>query len=292
MRPAADSAAGETRRDPVPRGAAALLAAFVLAGLFAGGYELYTGTGAQLFAETHGAHAVPAPLLLALAVIGGGASFFSPCSLAITPSFLAYFLGAGADGPAPARRSLLAGSAWVALGIVLFYGLAGLFVTTVGAVVYEYLIYLIPVVGVGFLVLGGLTLSGRARLLDRVGRLNPVQRYFDETAARPGRAGAQALLVYGAAYGAAAHSCTLPIFLGIVLLPMGVGNYALAGAAVLLYGVAIAVLLVVMALLGQGVLMQARRLIGRRLQQLTGTLFLLTAVYLLHYFWVNYGFFG
>ena len=117
-----------------------------------------------------------------------------------------------------------------------------------------------------------------------------MQRYFDARVEKPGSASRPALVTYGAAYGAAAHTCTLPIFLGIVLLPLGAGNYVLAGFAVLLYGVAIAALLLVMAYLGQSVLLQIRRFIGRRLQQLTGVLFLLTAAYLLHYFWIDYGF--
>ncbi len=281
--------AGRTGKTRSPWGA--LLAGGLLVILFVTGYRLYTQLGARLFAQTHAAHALPPFLLLALAVIGGGASFFSPCSLAITPSFLAYFLGAGDGHEQPAaHRVLMKGSALVALGIVAFYAVAGVLVTVIGAVVYAFLIDLIPAVAAGFAALGVIILSGRGRALDRVGRLNPAQRLFDARTERAGDHHPSALIAYGAAYGAAAHTCTLPIFLGIVLLPLGTGNDVLAGVSVLLYGFAIATLLMVMALLGQSVLLSARRLVGRRLRQLTGVLFLLTAAYLLRYFSLNYGF--
>ncbi|TAL72041.1 MAG: hypothetical protein EPN56_03380 [Rhodanobacter sp.] len=144
-------------------GAAAVL---VLMGV--AGYFLYLHAGALL---QHG-RTLPPALLLALALAGGAASFFSPCSIAITPAFLAY-LTVGAppkEGVRSFSRPLVFAALLVALGIVVFYSLAGVVIGLVGSVAYDYLVYFIPVVGAIFLLLGMLI------LLDRTGLLSFLER--------------------------------------------------------------------------------------------------------------------
>ena len=265
---------------------AAAVALALLALIFVLGAYVYIHVGGKLFLQTHRVQGhVPPGLLLLLALVGGGASFFSPCSLAITPSFLMYFV---TEETATDRGRLLRGSALVAAGIIVFYAVAGALVTAIGAAIYNVLIYLIPLAATGFLLLGLLILAARADWLAPLAKLNPVQRYYEHALERRAP-GALRLFGFGAAYGAASHTCTLPIFLGIVLIPLATGNYLLAGAAVSLYGVAIALLVLLMALLGQQAVARVRRVAGRRLQQATGLLFVLTALYLFYYFGVNYG---
>ena len=223
----------------------------VLVVLFAGGAYLYVHVAGRLFARSQ--H-LPAPLLLALALVGGAASFFSPCSIAITPSFIGYLSGAG-DEPPGGRRRLVGPATLVASGIVAFYAAAGAAVGGIGSVVYNYLVYLVLVIGVVFLVLGYLLLTGRGDALMRIGATNPANRYYQSSmASSPGGHPRTRLVGFGVAYGAASHSCTLPIFLGIVLAPIAAGNFALAGGATLLYGLAIAALLLVMTVVGEGAL--------------------------------------
>jgi len=257
-----------------------------LALLFGAGYVLDTHLGRIAFFAAPSAR-VPTPLLLALAVIGGAASFFSPCSIALTPAFLTYFV----PGAAGDRRRLVRGSVLVALGMLGFYAVAGLLVGTIGAVVYNVLIYLLPFLGFLFLGLGYLIVTDQgARLFAGLFRWRSASAAAGDTAA-PLVSGRREwdLLAFGAAYGAASHTCTLPIFLGIVLVPLAVGNALLAALTTLLYGMALAGLLVTMAGLGQGVLLRLRRAWGSRLQQATGGLFLLTGLYLLYYFAHNFG---
>ncbi len=234
---------------------------------------------------------LPPGLLLALALVGGAASFFSPCSIAITPSFVGYLAGSASGSAAPGSRWLAVPAALVATGIVAFYAVAGALVGGIGAVVYSYLVWLVLVIGVIFLALGYLLLTGRGEALMRAGAANPANRYYE--AAMAGSAGAYPrlrLFGFGAAYGAASHTCTLPIFLGVVLAPLAAGNFVLAAGATLLYGIAIAVLLMVMAVIGDSALAGVRRRIaGHYLVLITGGLFALTGGYLLDYFATNYG---
>lgn len=253
------------------------------------------GAGAYLY--VHGAGSVashssrlPAPLLLALALVGGAASFFSPCSIAITPSFIGYLAGADTSGAGSARRRLLAPAGLVACGILAFYAAAGAAIGAVGAVAYNYLVYLLPVIAVLFFVLGYLLLTGTDAQL-RIGAANPINRFYEAgIEAKPQARSRGRLFGFGCAYGAASHACTLPIFLGIVLAPIAAGDFVLAAGATLLYGLAIAAILLILAAVGEGALAALpRRFAGHFLGVATGGLFVLTGGYLLYYFIQNYG---
>ena len=271
-------------------GPASAAAALLLMGI--GGYELYLHAGSLI----QQGRTLPPALILALALVGGAASFFSPCSIAITPAFLAY-LTVGTSPGKDARSlspSLVFAAGLVALGIVVFYALAGAIIGLVGNVAYNYLVYFIPVVGVAFILLGGLILLERTGLLAFVARWNPMnQHYARQETAPPARRTPEkrTLVSFGFAYGAASHTCSLPIFLGILLLPLVAGNYALALLSVLAYGLAIASLVVVMMLLGQRVFAALRRT-GAWLMRATALLFIGTGGFLVYYFAQNYGAYG
>lgn len=74
----------------------------------------------------------------------------------------------------------------------------------------------------------------------------------------------------------------------MLLLPLVAGNYPLAMLSVLIYGLAIALLVVVMMLLGQRVFTALRRA-GAWLMRVTAILFIATGGFLFYYFAQNYG---
>ena len=268
----------------LPAGAAATLLLMAVAGYF-----LYLHAGAIL----QQGQTLPPLLIVGLALVGGAASFFSPCSIAITPAFLAY-LTVGTPPDKDARipsRSVVFAAGLVALGIVAFYGAAGVLIGMVGSIAYNYLIYFIPVVGVAFILLGVLLLLGRSGVLAFIERWNPMNRRYARReigAPMSGRRRKRALVSFGFAYGAASHTCSLPIFLGILLLPLVAGNYPLAMLSVFAYGFAVAILVVVMMLLGQRVFVALRRT-GPWLMRLTAVLFIGTGGFLFYYFGQNFG---
>ncbi len=263
-------------------------AAIALLLLGAAGYVLYLHAGAIL---QNGA-ALPPVLILALALIGGAASFFSPCSIAITPAFLAYLT----TGTSPGKdtrvlsRTVISAAGLVALGIVIFYAAAGGVIGAVGSIAYNYLIYFIPIVGAVFILLGALILLGRTGVLAFVERWNPMNRFYarQEIGTPAGTPRKRTLVSFGFAYGAASHTCSLPIFLGILLIPLVTGNYPLAALSVFAYGFAIAFLVVVMMVLGQRLFAALRRM-GPWLMRITAGLFIGTGVFLFYYFGENYG---
>ncbi len=276
------------RTAPIPDWLRAAGAAAILLLMGAGGYSLYLHAGALL---QRGA-TLPSSLILGLALAGGAASFFSPCSIAITPAFLAYLTAGRSPGnnDLASSRPLVWAAGLVALGILVFYSAAGVIIGAVGNVVYNYLIYFIPIVGAVFVLLGALILLERGHLLAFMERWNPMNRRFARQEASPntsGMPGKYTLVSFGFAYGAASNSCSLPIFLGVLLLPLVAGNYMLAVLSVLTYGLAIATLVVVMMLLGQSVFAALRRT-GPWLMRATALLFMATGGFLFVYFGQNF----
>ena len=256
-----------------------------LLALFAGGSWLYTHVVGRLFLQAQSAPIVPAGLIIALAVLAGAASFFSPCSLAITPAFLAYFIESHSrEGRPPDTRRQFCAAALIAAGIVGVSAVAGLLVTVIGAVVYNVLIYLIPLVGAIFVALGIIMIFGRGEGFARMARFLPGRRYYEHYMSSGRGSSAGGLIAFGAAYGAASHSCTLPVVIGLLMLPIAAGNYWLAGIAILIYGFALAGLMLLMLTLGQPTLTAMRRWTGGYLSYVIGVLFLATGGYLFHYF--------
>ena len=252
--------------------------ALVALGLVAvAGFLLYALFGGAIVRAAQGA-LVPLPLLLGLAVVGGTASFFTPCSIVFAPTFLV-MVGSAEDS----RRKLFGRALWVACGIVLFYALLGLVVGLVGAAIDGVLFYLIPILGVAFLVLGVLILTGRTGFIERLARLNPaLDSYERASASRPARS--SSLLSLGVLYGAAAHGCSLPIFLGIVLVPLVAGNILAAALTIVVYGAALALFLLLTVALGRQAMPAKGRLWGQKIQQASGWLFAFIGMYLVLYF--------
>lgn len=263
-----------------------------LIALFIGGAWVYTHLVGALLFRAQSAPILPAGIVLALAVLAGAASFFSPCSLAITPAFLTYFVQTEEEanqGSDPGTRRLFSAALLIATGIIGVSVLAGAAVGLVGAVAYNLLIYLIPLVGLAFVALGVVILWGRQGVFARAARFLPGRSPWramlrGSTGGRPAE-----LIAFGVAYGAASHSCTLPVVIGIVMLPIAAGSVWLAGTALLLYGAALAGLMLLMLALGQPALIALRRWIGPALSYVIGGLFLATGVYLFYYFARNYG---
>ena len=269
-------------------GATATLAGLIA--LFAGGYWVYTHIVGRVLFQAQSAAILPTGLILALAVLAGAASFFSPCSIAITPAFLTYFVERDArQGIAPNRRRLFSAALLIAIGIVGVSAAAAVLVGVIGAIVYNVLIYMIPLVGAVFVVLGVMILLGRGAGLARASQYLPGRRHYLNLLSEGAGNSRGELIGFGVAYGAASHSCTLPVVVGILLLPIAAGNYWLAGIAIVIYGIALAGLMLLMLTLGQPAVMAMRRWTGPYLSYIVGGLFLATGAYLFHYFVINYG---
>lgn len=154
--------------------------------------------------------------LLVTAFIAGLVATVNPCGFAMLPAYLSFFIGSEGSATAPLSRAFrIAGV--MTLSFLIVFGAAGLLLTVGIQTVIGALPWLALVVGVGITGLGLFVLRGGVLTLTLPGK---------------GRVNRRSVFVFGSSYAVASLSCTLPIFLSLV-----VGSIATAslGEAVLLF---------------------------------------------------------
>jgi cytochrome c biogenesis protein CcdA len=145
----------------------------------------------------------------------------SPCGIAMLPAYISFFLGAKEEEPT-LRRGVraLAMSGVVTLSFVVFFGIMGAIISLGGEFLLPFIPWVAVVIGVALILLGIYLLSGGhlytnlpARLASRLGK--------------NGDLGIKGFLIFGLAYGIAALSCTLPVFLVVVGIALATQNFTM-----------------------------------------------------------------
>lgn len=165
-------------------------------------------------------------LPVVLAFSAGLVATVNPCGFAMLPAYLSFFVGLGDDAPATrgvAMTQALRVGSTVAVGFLAVFGAAWLLLAFGVRAVIDVVPWTALVVGVGVAGMGGWLLAGREL---------PVRL------PAPGRAGdgrsIGAVLVFGVGYAIASLSCTLPVFLTLVV---GTATQQDVGSALALFGV-------------------------------------------------------
>lgn len=153
----------------------------------------------------------PGLLLIGLALVAGGASFFAPCSVGLIPAYMGFLLQ-GAKGQERAQRTLttLRAGLLTASGIVSVYAALAVVLWLLGLMGYNQQIQaalpaLSPIMA-GILILFGVLMFYKVSwdwLAKRIG-LGSVD-------------GRRGFYTFGVGYGLAAFGCTGPIFLPVLL---------------------------------------------------------------------------
>ncbi len=138
----------------------------------------------------------------------------SPCGIAMLPAYVSLYLGTEEEGyrqQSPLRRGARAGllSLMVTVGFVIFFAVMGAILSLGG----EFIIRIIPwaavLIGISLVLLGIWLLAGGYLYFPIFSRLaSRIERSWGS--------GITGFLVFGIAYGVAALSCTLPVFLVVV----------------------------------------------------------------------------
>ncbi len=153
-------------------------------------------------------------LPLGYAFGAGMVTTVSPCGIAMLPAYVSLYLRSEEEG-FWAKSSLRRGaraltlSGMVTLGFVAFFGIMGAVLSLGGQFLIAYIPWAAVIIGVALILLGIYLLVGGhfyinlpARLAGRLGK--------------SGDLGIKGFFIFGIAYGIAALSCTLPIFLVVV----------------------------------------------------------------------------
>jgi cytochrome c biogenesis protein CcdA len=140
---------------------------------------------------------------------------FNPCGFIMLPSYVAYYLAAG-EGEQPSMGSrIYRGStvgAVVGLGFLVVFLVLGTVLSLLGAVLAQYIPWLGVVVSVVLLVLGISMLMGKTFYLS----WRPDQ-LLAQVSQRQSRDSLGFYFFYGAMYALASVSCTIPLFLAVVV---------------------------------------------------------------------------
>lgn len=219
---------------------------------------------------------IDAPLALAFA--SGIVAAVNPCGFAMLPAYVGFFLGKEGDrvpskGESVARAIPVAFA--VSLGFLFVFGMVGIALRPVSSTVQEYAPQATMVIGAGLVVFGIVTLAGyelTARLpkLDRGGQSKGLWSMF----------------LYGVSYAIASLTCTIGIFLSVVVGTFSRTNFISGVSMLLLYAAGMAVVvtaLTVAIALARDSVVRFMRSGMRYANKLAGALMVVMGAYLAWY---------
>ncbi len=263
---------------------------------------------------------------MAVAFFAGILSFFSPCAFPMLPGYMAYNLDLlmktekseeemdekDKDTKARVRhrvlRSLLWGGA-AALGIFLFYMIIGLIVSFAGGAAgnWEWVEYIIPIVGGLLIILGILTftpysldMSKIISPIDKIGKRKKKTELEDsdqEKTKKRSNAFSETpqllqLFLYGITYALASIGCNFPILIGLVLGALQAGSFFNAIMIFLVYSIAMALLMIFITLLvglSKDALINRLQASTKAVKIISGILLILAGGFLIGWFlWDRY----
>ncbi len=139
--------------------------------------------------------------LLVSAFAAGLVATVNPCGFAMLPAYLSFFMGSGEEDSGSVFRALrIAGV--MTISFLTVFGIAGLLLAIGVHSVIDAIPWLALVVGVGVVWLGLHILRGGAIAVVVPG---------------PGKVNRRSVFLFGGSYAIASLSCTLPIFLSLVV---------------------------------------------------------------------------
>jgi cytochrome c-type biogenesis protein len=217
---------------------------------------------------------------LGLAFAAGLVATINPCGFAMLPAYLSFFLGLeepGSDRRAGVAATLRVGGI-VSLGFFAVFGITGLLVNAGARAIIDWIPYLALGVGAVMVALGVAMWRGY--------ELNVG--FFKVQGGTAGR-DTRSVLTFGASYAVASLSCTLPVFLSVVVGSIASASFFGgfltyiaygAGMSALLMGVTLAV-----ALAKQGVIGRLKSML-RHVQRVSAAFLVIAGVYIV-WFWID-----
>jgi cytochrome c-type biogenesis protein len=168
-----------------------------------------------------------------LAFSAGVATFFAPCAYPLLPGYVGYYVSVAEEGESRDRPLVgaMARGIAAAIGMYAVFAVAGVITFTVGQSLLRHVELLEPAVGVFLVVLGGVTVAGRAPEWS----MTLPER----------RSNVPGFAVFGAVYAVAATGCVAPIFLALVAQSLA---FSAAGTAAVIFAYASGIALLMIAI--------------------------------------------
>ncbi|MFB6114764.1 MAG: cytochrome c biogenesis CcdA family protein [Candidatus Nanohalobium sp.] len=241
----------------------------------------FTGFYTFIVPKLVGLSALQPLAIIAFAVGAGSLSFFAPCSVAIFPSYMGYYLSETDETTSKEalKYGLIASS-----GMVLFYGVLGIFISYIGGMssVQTVLNFGIPAMAVTLAAVGLYFITG----------MTPSFRYFSQISSKLIRKSGNTsrnLFLFGFGYSMSSIACIFPVFLLLIIYPFLSGNFLTGSIAFLAFAAGKSAMMVSGTLLTSKSGLLTGRLDFNYVKKGSGLLILLVAIYLAYYSLVLYG---
>jgi cytochrome c-type biogenesis protein len=209
--------------------------------------------------------------LLAASLAAGMVATVNPCGFAMLPAYLGMIIGDRGSGR---RSALLVGGA-VSTGFVTVFLMSGVLVASGLRIVVTWIPWMALVIGLGLVAVGIAELRG-AHLFARLPGVKRSSRIRS----------VRGLIGFGASYGVASLSCTLPIFLSLVAGTVATGSFAESIAVFAAYGAGMSLVVIVLTLAlaaGRDRLLIAIRPISARLGTISGWIMIIAGAFIVWY---------
>jgi len=209
--------------------------------------------------------------LVAAAFAAGMVATVNPCGFAMLPAYLGYILGDRGSG----RGSALVVGGAVSSGFVAVFVVSGVLVASGLRAIVTWIPWMALVVGIGLVVAGIAGLRGTYLFA----RLPGVRRTTRDRSLK-------GLIGFGASYGLASLSCTLPIFLSLVAGTVATGSVAESALVFTAYGLGMSLVVIALTLTvaaGRGRLAAAIRPLAARLNTVSGWVMIVAGLFIVWY---------
>lgn len=216
--------------------------------------------------------------LFAFAALAGIMVNFGPCSLAVLPAYMSFYLGLNTENQNVSVRKSVKLGAIASLGVFGFYLVLGLLFATAGIFLVAYAPQLKLAIAALILILGVMLLRGRSL------EFGFISRFKDSVSkVSTGKSHTASLIGFGVVYGAGGLSCFLPIFLPFVFFPFVGGQFFLSIVSFLIFALFQALFLIgATILIGYGKQIIFRKMIDKAetMKKIAGVILILTSVYM------------
>ncbi len=195
---------------------AVVLAGLSLVGIVTAGYMgFYTLIVPQLVSLS----SLSLTALIVFSIGAGMLSFFAPCSIAILPSYMGYYVSE--TEPASRSHALRCGGI-ASVGMILFYVLLGTAIVGIGGLgsVQQVLRIGVPLMAAILTLVGAYFLAGRTVSFRHLSNISSRFMRTEDTSARN-------LFLFGFGYAMGSIACIFPVFLLLIVAPVMTGDLSL-----------------------------------------------------------------
>ncbi len=223
-----------------------------------------------------------------LAVIGGIASFFSPCSFPLLPSYMTYYLNPAKKKSKDDGKNQV-GGLWMgiktSMGIVLIFGGVGIIVAFGGRELTGFIPLFQPVTSILLISIGVIILAD----LDLRNHFNSFkEKVFGSrpkvTISKDKSRDQIDPFYYGIGYGLGAAGCTAPVFIAVLISSWLTEGYLSALFVLLLFLAPIVILMIVVSVLTQyakDTIVNKLTILIKPIRYVSGVFLILVGVYIL-----------